>query len=139
MSDRRTEPFLGKWILVPEESEFDQGQPPLAGSCQIGREDDLITFKMEWTDADGTPQQAAFAGRPDGLNVPLDQSGLVESFCLYFSDDGALISEAKRGGEVIMSAKRTITDGGTVLDIEQTVHVPGDGPVTNSSIYRREQ
>ena len=36
-----------------------------------------------------------------------------------------------------MTARRLLSEDGRSMEIEQTVEVPGEGPVVNTGIYRR--
>lgn len=38
-----------------------------------------------------------------------------------------------------MTARRRLSDDGQSLEVEQSVVVPGQGPVINTGIYRRAQ
>lgn len=138
MTDR-IKPFLGTWLLDVDESEFDQGALPRAGSCRIEERFGLISFKVAMTEATGETVKAEFTGVPDGRETPLIESGLADRLVLYFADDRTLVSEARRQGATLMTARRTLSEDGQILTIEQTVQVPGQGPVSNSAVYRRAQ
>ena len=66
-------------------------------------------------------------------------SGLADRLTLFFEDEMTLTSQASRKGIVLMSARRTLSEDGGTLEIEQTVSVPGQGDVVNTGVYRRAQ
>jgi len=137
MTEFRVDPYLGRWILDLDESEFDQGEAPAGGTYEITREGDILSFRVGWTDAEGRVEAVSFAGRADGRSMPLRQSGLADGFRHFLDDEGALVTEASKDGVVLMTARRSLIEGQSMMMIEQTVNVPGTGPVSNSAVYRR--
>ncbi|PTW63296.1 hypothetical protein C8N35_1011347 [Breoghania corrubedonensis] len=133
------EPFLGTWILDVEASDFEQSAPPQAGSCRIDTEGQRLVFHMLALDAKGETTEAELKGVPDGKPVKLEESGLVDAMVLYFRPDGALVSEARRGGAALMTAARKISDDGRTMTITQTVHLPDDTSPIDTAVYRRAQ
>ncbi len=132
-------PFLGTWIMDPDESEYDQGDPPKSGTYRIEDDSGLLIFTMNWIDADGTSHSESFSGIPNGKPIRLRESGLVDELVLFFETPRKLVSEARRGGLTIMKAARTLSDDGTSLTIDQVVHVLDDQTFVNTSIYYRAQ
>ncbi len=138
LSDEIT-PFLGLWLMDVDACEFDQSDLPRSGSCRIEEEFGLVHIHMSLVDASGEVLNAQMSGVPGGPETRMKESGLVDSMALFFEDARTLVSQAKRDGAVLMSAKRVLSDDGQTLEIEQTVAVPGEGPVSNTAIYRKAQ
>lgn len=132
-------PFLGTWILDPDESEFDQSDLPRAATCRIEEEFGLVTIRLQIVTASGETVTGEITGLPGGPGQRLGQSGLADRLTLFFEDARTLTSQATRDGAVLMSARRRLSADGTTLEIEQTVAVPGQGAVVNTGIYRRGQ
>ncbi|MBL6431509.1 MAG: hypothetical protein HPM95_11495 [Alphaproteobacteria bacterium] len=130
-------PFLGTWILDLDESEFDQSDLPKAGRCTIEEEFGLVCIRMTLITADGETLEGEITGVPGGAGQRLTESGLAERLYLFFEDDRTLTSQAKRGEQVLMTARRLLSEDGRSMEIEQTVEVPGEGPVVNTGIYHR--
>ncbi|SDU39977.1 hypothetical protein [Stappia sp. ES.058] len=132
-------PFLGTWILDRDESEFDQSDLPRSGRCTIEEEFGLVCIRMTLITADGETLEGEITGVPGGTGQRLSESGLADRLFLYFEDDHTLTSQAKRGDLVLMTAKRMLAEDGRSMEIEQTVEVPGEGPIVNTGLYRRAQ
>lgn len=130
-------PFLGTWVLDVDASDFEQGDPPQAGSCKIEAEDAHLVFHLLGLDAKGETTEAEFRAAPDGRPKKLDESGLVDAMVLYLRPDGALVSEARRGGAALMSAVRKISEDEQTMTITQTVHLPDETSVVDTTVYRR--
>ena len=44
--------FLGRWVLIPESCQYEQGDPPTNGRYHIEQRDDgSLQFTAEWIDA----------------------------------------------------------------------------------------
>lgn len=132
-------PFLGTWLLDLDDSEFDQSDLPRSGQCRIEEEFGLVTIRMMLVTAEGETVEGEMAAIPGGPGQRLSQSGLADRLLLFFEGDRTLTSEAKRGDEVLMTARRRLSEDGRTLEIEQSVNVPGQGEVVNTAIYRRAQ
>lgn len=132
-------PFLGSWILDTDACDYEQGEPAQSGSYKIEADDLGLTFHMRWIDAEGQEEAVSFTGQPGTRETALKKSGLADALVLYLETEGGLVSEARRGGTVIMRAVRRLSDNATTLTIEQTVHLPDDSTLTNTMVYRRAQ
>ncbi len=138
MSDKLS-PFLGTWILDADESEFEQGEPPRSATLKIEDNFGMAIFTMNQVSAEGEVTNDSFEAMPDGPEVKLGKSGLVDAMRLVFENDRNLVSEARRGGLTIMKAERELSDDGSTLTITQTVHLVDVSSFTNVSVYRRAQ
>ncbi len=139
MIEDKLTPFLGTWILDTEESDFEQGEPPRSATLKIDENFGVAVFTMNQVAADGEVTNDTFEAMPDGPEVRLGKSGLVDAMRLVFQGDRNLISEARRGGLTIMKADRALSDDGRTLTVTQTVHLVDVASYTNVSVYRRAQ
>ncbi|TYC69986.1 hypothetical protein FMN63_08695 [Stappia sp. BW2] len=139
MIEDKLAPFLGTWILDTEESDFEQGEPPRSATLKIEDNFGVAVFIMNQVAADGEVTNDTFEAMPDGPEVRLGKSGLVDAMRLVFNGDRNLISEARRGGLTIMKADRELSEDGRTLTVTQTVHLVDVASYTNVSVYRRAQ
>ncbi|WP_310618587.1 hypothetical protein [Flexibacterium corallicola] len=137
LMDERLIPFLGMWILDPDQSHYEQGEVPLGGSLKIAEKDGEVGFFMKTVEGAGDTLEANFSGIPDGIDRPMPPNSFADTLSLVFDDSHTLTSEAKKNGLVIMSAKRQIDDTGQHLVVEQTVHLLDVGSFTNEAVYVR--
>ncbi|MEM5583710.1 MULTISPECIES: hypothetical protein [unclassified Roseibium] len=139
MNEDKLAPFLGTWILDSEESDFEQGDPPKSATLKIDDNFGMAVFTMNQVDADGEITNDTFEAMPDGPEVKLGKSGLVDAMRLVFQGDDKLVSEARRGGLTLMKAERELSDDGRTLTVTQTVHLVDVASFTNISVYRKAQ
>ncbi|MES0812906.1 hypothetical protein ABLO27_25660 [Roseibium sp. SCPC15] len=139
MIEDKLTPFLGNWILDTEASDFEQGEPPKGATLKIEDNFGMAIFTMNQVSADGEVTNDTFEAVPDGPEVKLGKSGLVDAMRLVFDGDRNLVSEARRGGLTIMKAERELSDDGQTLTVTQTVHLVDVASFTNISVYRKAQ
>lgn len=139
MIEDKLGPFLGTWILDTEASDFEQGDPPKSATLKIEDNFGMAIFTMNQVAADGEVTNDTFEAVPDGPEVKLGKSGLVDAMRLVFQNDRNLVSEARRGGLTIMKAERELSDDGQTLTVTQTVHLVDVASFTNISVYRKAQ
>lgn len=139
MIEDKLAPFLGTWILDTEESDFEQGEPPKSATLKIEDRFGVAAFTMNQVSSDGVVTNDNFEAMPDGPEIKLGKSGLVDAMRLVFQGDRNLVSEARRGGLTIMKADRELSEDGRTLTVTQTVHLVDVASYTNVSVYRRAQ
>ncbi len=139
MTEDKIAPFLGTWILDEEASDFEQGDPPKSATLRIEDNFGMAVFSMNQVAADGEVTNDTFEAVPDGPEVKLGKSGLVDAMRLVFQGDRNLVSEARRGGLTLMKAERELSEDGRTLTVTQTVHLVDVASFTNISVYRRAQ
>lgn len=138
MSDTIT-PFLGTWILDTVQSTFEQGDPPKSATLKIEDHFGMARFTMNQVSPEGEVTNDTFEAIPDGPEVKLGKSGLVDAMRLVFEGDRNLVSEARRGPLTIMKADREVSEDGNTLTVTQTVHLVDVASYKNISVYRRSQ
>ncbi|MEP3431312.1 MAG: hypothetical protein ABJN98_21700 [Roseibium sp.] len=139
MTEDKLAAFLGTWILDTDASEFEQGDLPKSATLKIEDNFGMAVFTMNQVSADGEVTNSNFEALPDGPEVKLGKSGLVDAMRLVFEGNRNLVSEARRGGLTIMKANRELSDDGLTLTVSQIVHLVDVASFTNSSVYRRAQ
>ncbi|WP_428643487.1 hypothetical protein [Roseibium sp.] len=139
MTEDKLAPFLGTWILDTDASDFEQGEPPKSATLKIEDNFGMAVFTMNQVAADGEVTNDTFEAMPDGPEVKLGKSGLVDAMRLVFQGDRNLVSEARRGGLTIMKADRELSEDSRTLTVTQTVHLVDVSSFTNISVYRRAQ
>ncbi len=139
MIEDKLAPFLGNWILDTGESDFEQGEPPKSATLKIEDNFGMVRFTMNQVAADGEVTNDTFEAMPDGPEVKLGKSGLVDAMRLVFESDRNLVSEARRGGLTIMKAERELSEDGNTLTLTQTVHLVDVASFKNITVYRKAQ
>lgn len=128
--------FLGKWVMLPELSEYSSAEPPKSGSYEIVQEGDKLTFIMDWVSAAGKVQNLAYSEICDGQFHPYTDAPIADEICLTLKSDTILESVAKLKGEVKLSAIRTLI-GKTQLKVTMSAKTPDGVPFSHHSVYKK--
>jgi hypothetical protein len=131
------EGFLGTWILLPDTCDYEQGEPPTAGTYTISEGAGRLDFSIDWTDADGASHHAEFGGPPDGSRVPFDGGELADALSIHAVSPRELTSSAYWKGDELMVAQRQLDDTGGAMRVTQVVRFPGGTSLANISVYRK--
>jgi len=133
--------FLGVWLLIPELSLYQFGEPPVSGRYEITANDDQITFAVSWTATEGGPElSTAFGGHPDGRPIALPVAAgatAPDTFTITRIDHQTLDSEALMNGQSVSYARRRVSNDGTLLSVVQEAHLPDGRVMRNFQVYRR--
>ncbi len=130
--------FLGTWILDPEQCRYEHGLPPRSGLYRIEPRGNKLAFYMAWTDEQGSDHQMTYTGIPDGQTYPFEKPDIAETITLTQVDAHTLDSMARRGGEVVLHARRVLSSDGSLMTITQSV-LGNDGQTYhNMSLYHKQ-
>jgi hypothetical protein len=130
--------FLGTWILDPATCDYEQGEPPLAGTYRIDDVDGTLHFHVEWTAADGSRDEVRFQGVPDGRPEPFPGGDLADALTVRAVSPREPTSAASYQGVERMIAQRQLDATGGAMRVIQVVRFPDGTRLTNVAIYRRQ-
>jgi hypothetical protein len=136
-SQAGSDPFIGVWLLQPEQSHYTFGQAPQSGRYIIESTDHGYLVTMEWVDPDGQDTRIQYEAVPDGKEYP-DASGMADSVSMTRVDAQTLDSEARSGGQAISHARRILSDDGQEMTVIQSNITPSGKALSNRAVYRRQ-
>jgi hypothetical protein len=128
--------YLGIWKLIPELSSYQKCQPPLSGTYIISGDDHEIHIKVDWTDTQAATHTLEFGGALDGTRQQVHVPGIT-AVTYTKVDDNTLDSTAYNNDEVVIYARRVVSESKDLLAVTQMTHTP-EGSFSNFQIYRRE-
>lgn len=126
----------GAWILVPELSLYQAGQPPRSGRYEIELTAQQARFSVAWRGADDDEHAIEFGGCPDGARHRADSPG-VTHLSIDVVDPYTLDSRAFRGQIQLAYARRRASDDGELLSVVQELSGPDGSTIRNFQVYRR--
>lgn len=131
-----SEKFEGEWILLPELSIYQNGEPPLSGKYIIRTNKGVVEFEIEWTDSTGKAHKLAFGGPLDGEKHEVKTPGL-SSVVYKKINDFTLDSYAYSGDKMLLNARRVVAEDLSLLAVSQ-ISYGDEGALTNLQVYRRK-
>lgn len=127
--------FLGKWQMLPEESDYAAGVPPKSGTYEILRNGDKLTFIMNWVSDTGKSQHMAYSEICDGQFHPYTDAPIADEICLTLQSDTILHSVARLNGKVALKAIRQLK--ANQLIVTMSANLPDGTPFENHSVYKK--
>ena len=131
--------FIGAWILLPESCNYEQGDPPRAGTYRISEaEGGALDFEIGWIDSGGEEQVVRFSGVPDGGPAPIEGGELADAISVSAVSARELTTRAYWRGKERMVAQRQLDDSGAAMRVTQLVRFDDGTTLANTSVYRRQ-
>jgi len=130
--------FLGTWVLDPTTCDYQQGEPPLAGTYRIVESEGRLEFTIEWVDAENARQEVKFSGMPDGKPVPFAGGDLADALSVTAVSARELRSSAFWKGTERMVAQRQLDESGVAMRVTQVVYLPDGVRLANVALYRKQ-
>jgi hypothetical protein len=128
--------YFGVWILIPELCIYQKGKPPLSGKYTISGNDTEISFRIDWTDVEGTDHKLEFGGLLGGARQKATTPGIT-GVSYEKVDDNTLDSTAYVNADVVMYARRVVSWRKDLLAVSQVTYTD-DGSFSNFQVYRRD-
>ena len=130
--------FLGRWRLIPESCQFEQGEAYADGFYEILEVSHRLHLRMEWTDVEGAHHRAEFSGVPDGSMQPFKGGNLADALSISAVSNRDLRSTAWYQGRKLMAAQYQLDDTLQAMRVVQIVRLPDGSQPANISVYRKE-
>lgn len=127
--------FIGTWKMLPEQNNYQFGNPPQAGLYIIAVDGEGYEITMQWTAHDGNAMNMSYKAIPDGKSYATDAPS-VDTMSMTRVDDKTLDSDAKKDGVVVAYATRTLSDDNNTMTVKQSGKTPDGHDFTNTSIYQ---
>ncbi|MEA3177220.1 MAG: hypothetical protein QOI59_743 [Gammaproteobacteria bacterium] len=111
------DPVVGTWVLNLAKSKYSPGPAPKSLTRTYTESAQGLTMKISGVAADGSPISIQSTFKYDGKEYPYTGSPMFDSLSLKRVDGTTVKSVLKRGGKVVGSTTRTLSDGGKVLTL----------------------
>ncbi len=128
-------PFLGKWRLRPEASQFQDGPAPASETCLIAADGNGMNFASDTVSAKGKPNHSAFRLEPDGKEH--SGRGATSMRALRGKDFLEAVMSGKEAMVVFHKVWRLSPDGKT-MTLTQHDKGPNYTTYTNVLVYERQ-
>ncbi len=133
------EKYNGHWVLIPELSIYQRGEPPLSGVYIISTENGHVNFRIQWTDLSCSSHTLEFGGQANGEKQASDAPGV--SHVSYEKIDNLILDSTAYGGnggeQKLLYARRAASKDGSVLSVAQVIYAD-DKAYSNFQVYKRK-
>ena len=127
--------FEGRWQLVPELCQYQDGHPPRSGQYDIQCNDTDVTCVTSWVDEHDKSHTLTYGGPMDGTVIALKGNKLEASFTRI--DAYRLDSSSYFDGRETAYAHRKVSQDHSLMVVLMVHHHKEDRSTRNFQIYRR--
>ena len=129
--------FLGRWVLLPEQSQYSQGTPPASALYEFkkGPDGSLDVF-IQWTDAAGASFEMMYNTLPNGIKQAYKDPKIADEIRSEFVGPHQLNSYSYKAGQTIATTTRTLHKTG-LLEVVQRFNAPDGTAVTLVQFYTK--
>ena len=133
--------FLGRWQLIPESCQYEQGAPPIEGSYEIDASNGFLHFTIcsRAKPVQGQTQKeicATFSARPDGSKSKTEGT-LIDAMSLHAISIRELNTRAYVGDTVRMFAQQQLDESLSAMRVVQKVVFENESEEINIAVYKR--
>ena len=128
--------FAGRWELISELCQYQEGAPPLHCTYEISVANEKADFTLAWTDKDGKSHAMKYGGPTDGSVIPF-KAGHVSEMSFSKADAHTLDSSSYSEGREVSYARRKASTDGALLSVQMVTRHNGDSSTRNFQIFRR--
>lgn len=129
--------FIADWILLTEKSQYEVGQPPKQGRYTVRWSGDSLEFIAVWSAEDGHSYQSVYCSIPDGDLHPFERSEVADTISTKVIDEHTMDTAVFKGQVMVSYARRTLSEDGKLMTVEQQGFRPDGSSFSNRSVYER--
>jgi len=130
--------FIGKWILLPEESKYERGIPPEEATYTFQEgENGSLHVSIVWTNNEGDKSKIHYNIIPDGQKKKYENPQMADQVMSEFKTEKHLNSYTYKAGKVIAFASRIIDEKGK-MEVIQRFFSPDGKSFDNVQYYEKD-
>ena len=133
-----SDPFVGKWEMIPAENNYQHGAPPISGTYIIDHDGSSYRIAMRWTTVDSQQFEMAYTSIPDGIDYPYEGNPAIDTVSMTRVDEYTLDSTTKKDGQIVNHGRRVLSENGRLMTITQSGTRPDGQPYSNISVYAKQ-
>jgi hypothetical protein len=127
--------FYGKWVFQPEQANYELGAPPKEGRYEVRQEGNVLRFIMDWVDSTDKSFHMIYETIPDGAAHPYENPAMADTVTTTLIDANTLDSVTRKGEAILVSARRTLSQDGKVMEVSMSGNKPDGSNYVNRSVY----
>jgi hypothetical protein len=131
------DPELGAWVLNPTKSTYDPGPALKSQRRTVDKAGDGQRVRNETATTDGMHAVVGYTAKFDGKDYPVAGSPYGDTVVLERLDSHTVKAIVKKGGKLVLTDTRVVSNDGNVLTITQVGMSPNGQPMHNLLVYDR--
>ncbi|MEM8507645.1 MAG: hypothetical protein AAF717_07440 [Bacteroidota bacterium] len=120
------EKFIGKWVLLPEQSTYEQGGPPQKATYSFEEgANGALHIAVEWIDEKDKENRVHYTLWPDGQKRKYENPEIADEVMSEFKGVNQLNSYTYKASKTKTFASRIIDENGKMEVIQRFFHPNG--------------
>jgi len=113
-------PFVGTWKVNASKSKLEDSGLGTTGTVRIEAEGNGMKATVETTDAQGQPVNFTYSATFDGKPSSVSGSPNMDTIMLRRVNDHTINATGKKGGKVMFTDRRTVSEDGKTMTLSRT-------------------
>ena len=134
----QSDPAVGSWVLNTAKSRYSPGPPMKSQTITITATGNRIRVVAKGVGGDGKPTATEYTAGYDSADVPVMFNLVYDALSLKRIDRNNAEVVRKKGGKVVQTAKRSVSEDGKTLTITTTGVDDRGRKVENVAVYDRQ-
>jgi hypothetical protein len=128
----------GTWKMNPAKSKYSPGPAPKELTVKVEVDDKGVKVDVTGTGADGTPTHVQYNAKFDGKDYPVTGLPYADTVMVQKIDANTIQSTLKKGGQVMMTVKSTVSPDGKTRTTTFTGKDAQGNAVNNVVVYDKQ-
>jgi hypothetical protein len=138
LSANEADPVLGTWKLNLAKSKFDPGPAPKSQMRTYAQSEAGTTLTISGVAADGSPFSTKATVKYDGKDYPLAGNPNYDTLSMKRVNGTTVMTTLMRGGKVVGTMMRSVSDHGTVLTVSTKVTDPKGAAHNDLAVFDKQ-
>jgi hypothetical protein len=133
------DPFVGKWILDIERSEYPAGSCPKAMVIEMGTVGHGVRYKSDTVYANGKTVHSEYTADYDGNQaIVMGTHGMMLPVFLKRIDSNTVVASYTKSLQVVAISRRVVSEDKRFMTVTTTSKDSSGKSVTTIGVYKRE-
>jgi hypothetical protein len=128
----------GTWKMNPTRSKYSPGPAPKEVTIRVEVDEKGVKLDAKGTNSDGTPTHVEYSAKFDGKDYPVTGLTYADTVMVERIDANTVQSTLKKGGQVMMTVKSTVSNDGKTRTSTFTGKDAQGNAVNNVVVYDKK-
>jgi hypothetical protein len=133
------DPFVGKWVLDVERSEYPAGSRPKAMVIEMETVGHGVRYKSDAVYANGKTVHSEYTADYDGNQaIVIGTHGMMLPVLLKRIDSNTVVASYTKSLEIVATSRRVVSEDKRFMAVTTTSKDASGKTVTTIGVYRRQ-
>jgi hypothetical protein len=135
-----TDPFVGKWVLIPTQSKYPTGLHPKSMIIEIEPAGRGIHYRSQATFSNGSTARSEYTADYNGKQVlVMGNRGMLLPVFLKRPDSRTVVASYTKGLQVVATSRRVVSRNGQSMTVKTVAKDQSGNSVTTIGVYEKQR